>query len=739
MTIVNRTGLGRPLTWSELDGNFSQVQESTAAAQQSASLAAASQAAAATSESNAAQSASDAATQAEAAGTLRTDLASTDAGKGISLVTAEDGTDGQTFYNNADKFAGAYEDSTITIDNVNSWITYDGVRRYVKPGTSVPFTTSGTNATSWATDQNNFTAIGDVVTDDLTADTGVELIGCTADGIYLGCFFDSQNNNEVFIVTSEDGYNWSNATRIYYQNKPLTVRDPTLIFYKDSFLLLEGGTVDVADCYLYVSKDLFNWTKHTIIFNTDGVTPVFSSTKPWSNGGGTVACSKSWAQEPTIDSDGNLYIMSSFYTGVDTTQGSATDNQFKIGISKCSDWDTLAFEYPTLIDITTSDGAADIYSRIDPSMHYDATNDKYVLGVKRENYGYVELFQSETITGTFSYLTTVSPPANATATTMMFEGPSVFGLRNGGVGISVDDYYGGSGQWLVESTDLATFTSPTSMRMPFARHGSVRFYDDFPLYAEFYILRAQVKGSSIRTDNIPSKFMHYTESQSIEPIADAIYWTSTSGLTLTVTPATSYPAKRFFVFLNNGNQTAATTISGSINGGDVVLGYGVNNYNMVEFVYNNVDKKYIAAARYNPQALFTSGTMQANNLKSNTGLDLGNGNTTAGSRQITAYTLGTSDPTGNIAFSDQLLSVYSNGEVRLKATTFVSVSGNGLKFPSIAVGSLPSATTYPLVETYATGLSTASDGTTAISPSTQKVYSDGTNWRLSASPSTIVK
>ena len=99
----------------------------------------------------------------------------------MSLSVAEDGTNGQEFYENADKFAGAYEDSTITIISVNSWITYDGMRRYVKPGVSVPFTTSGTNATSWATDSSKFTSaqssadVGNVI-----ADT-VAMFGVTED------------------------------------------------------------------------------------------------------------------------------------------------------------------------------------------------------------------------------------------------------------------------------------------------------------------------------------------------------------------------------------------------------------------------------------------------------------------------------------------------------------------------------------------------------------------------------
>lgn len=85
------------------------------------------------------------------------DLSSTSSGKGLSLSVAEDGTNGQEFYEISDKFAGSYEDSTITITSVNSWITYNGERWYVNPNSTIPFTTTGVNATSWEADSSNFT------------------------------------------------------------------------------------------------------------------------------------------------------------------------------------------------------------------------------------------------------------------------------------------------------------------------------------------------------------------------------------------------------------------------------------------------------------------------------------------------------------------------------------------------------------------------------------------------------
>ena len=178
MTIVKRTGLGRPMTWSELDDNWDQLQESTTAAQQSAALAAASQSAAATSESNAAASAAEASSQASAAGTLRSDLSSTETGKGLSLSVAEDGSTGQQFYDSADQFAGDYGTAIITISSVNRWITYNGERWYVKPGTTVPFTTTGLNATSWAVDSAKFIEIGDAtIRSEIASSGGFSNIG----------------------------------------------------------------------------------------------------------------------------------------------------------------------------------------------------------------------------------------------------------------------------------------------------------------------------------------------------------------------------------------------------------------------------------------------------------------------------------------------------------------------------------------------------------------------------------
>ena len=216
MTITKRTGLGRPMTWSELDANWDQVESSTTAAQQSAALASASESAAADSATAAAASAATASDQATAAAALRTDLASTEEGKGLSLSVAEDGTTGQGFYDKADQFAGAYEDAVITITSANRFITYNGKRWYVNPTVTLPFTTTGLNAASWETDSANFISIGNAPFGEVKGVYSYDSTVQTAMGGYPAGSVIIDTNNTIYqslidnnTSTPASGSSWS--------------------------------------------------------------------------------------------------------------------------------------------------------------------------------------------------------------------------------------------------------------------------------------------------------------------------------------------------------------------------------------------------------------------------------------------------------------------------------------------------------------------------------------------------
>ena len=75
---------------------------------------------------------------------------------GATYIGTESGSNVQTELNSSDQYAGDYTSSALTITSTNKWITYNGERWYVKPGTTVPFTTTGTSYDSWQTDSSKF-------------------------------------------------------------------------------------------------------------------------------------------------------------------------------------------------------------------------------------------------------------------------------------------------------------------------------------------------------------------------------------------------------------------------------------------------------------------------------------------------------------------------------------------------------------------------------------------------------
>lgn len=75
---------------------------------------------------------------------------------GASNIGTSTGKTVQQTLDTTDQFSGAYEDGPLTITSANRWITYNSERWYVKPDVTVPFSTTGLNATSWAVDSVKF-------------------------------------------------------------------------------------------------------------------------------------------------------------------------------------------------------------------------------------------------------------------------------------------------------------------------------------------------------------------------------------------------------------------------------------------------------------------------------------------------------------------------------------------------------------------------------------------------------
>lgn len=78
-------------------------------------------------------------------------------------------------------FLGDYENGPYTIDAINQVIRYQGEFWCLNASTTPPYTTTGVNSTSWATDVTHLVSVGDAtLRQDLSAPDGLKIIGSVA-------------------------------------------------------------------------------------------------------------------------------------------------------------------------------------------------------------------------------------------------------------------------------------------------------------------------------------------------------------------------------------------------------------------------------------------------------------------------------------------------------------------------------------------------------------------------------
>ena len=109
----------------------------------------------------------------------------------------------QFLQNSGYQVIGDYTDGPYTLGNYNSVVKYDGSLYKLKSDTGVPFTTTGTTASSWANDSSHFYAIdGDMLSQQLASDlpgNGSSLIGDEVDGTVKDALVRSRlNTREIW-------------------------------------------------------------------------------------------------------------------------------------------------------------------------------------------------------------------------------------------------------------------------------------------------------------------------------------------------------------------------------------------------------------------------------------------------------------------------------------------------------------------------------------------------------------
>lgn len=422
--------------------------------------------------------------------------------------------------------------------------------------------------------------------------------------IYYGAFFENANT-VINVVTSHDGLTFSDPVRLTTGGGDLLqARDPSLIFYNGMWLMsTTANTAGSVDLIIYSSPDLIDWTPHNIKLN--GRNAICSNTTPWD--GGTVPASLLWAGELFIDPKTNkLHLIISILIGTDTTAG-GRGNLFGTYISELTNLSSLTFSVPVRISAQENDSTINKYSRIDAALAFDETNNRYLMAVKRENYGIIDIFQCATLTGTYTFINSITGMQSTGTNSGYYlkssiEAPSIYKLKNSNtwvVAFDPNDTFDGI-LYVSSSDGFATMAAPRRLRMAKLRHGSVMSgWNLSPqAFKNLDDCRNGISGVSVTKDR-PLNFVKITENCSLIPRSDTVYWADDSFTVTLVTPTTiqtrDYP-RNFYFCVRSNSRLVKLRITGAVSGGVWDIGWGVNTDRVIEFFYETLSNAYRSEA-----------------------------------------------------------------------------------------------------------------------------------------------
>lgn len=248
MTIIKRADLGRPLTWDELDDNFQQVDDLTAAASAAVSSASASATAAASSAASSATSATDAANSAaNAAAAIVSAVKST-----ITFTT------GGTLNSNLDRISdGTY---------LYYWT---GTYPVTVPASSTVAGTGGIAVGFWAIDNDQ------ILRNNLSDSDGLKLLGQCPDLDTLRTVVFVGVGQQIFLkehtamqgagggtwychaLTNDASYVDDNGCQIINDAGQIIRRKDFHHLYSDMFGLMPGGNIDTVLNNMYKASRTF--------------------------------------------------------------------------------------------------------------------------------------------------------------------------------------------------------------------------------------------------------------------------------------------------------------------------------------------------------------------------------------------------------------------------------------------------------------------------------------------------
>ncbi len=284
---------------------------------------------------------------------------------------------------------------------------------------------------------------------------------------YYAAFFNRDAANSIVLSFSKNGLDWSFPQQISYLGRAVKERDPSIIFSRNKWLLaVTHAEENVCDFKLFASDDLSNWKEFDIKLNGDST--IFNRTKPW--GTGSIPAYNVWAPNLVLDKNSNIHVFISILENFDVNFPGEKKLFFGIYSSKLTFGNMPKVSSPVKIELFMN-GVQDKYSRIDPCVVYVDDINKYIMAVKRENFGCVDFFYANDIYGPYEFISTLD--FYKVYGFIHIEGPALVKI-DGLWYVFFDSYYNGTGIGYCCTYDFKTFTHPVfDLFGGHIRHGSV--------------------------------------------------------------------------------------------------------------------------------------------------------------------------------------------------------------------------------------------------------------------------
>lgn len=266
---------------------------------------------------------------------------------------------------------------------------------------------------------------------------------------YIGAFFKVENNQTIDnFFTSIDGINFN---KIEFPLE-LNARDISINYNKKNktFYIVVANKTENSNFRIYYSKNLINWDYKDIY--------------------GGISTMHEWAPDLSIDNDGNMFVIESFYYGNDVNKYGNSTLGFDMYISKCefSNIDNLEFSNFNKLNI---ESVASHRNHIDGSLLQ--LNNTYYLICKDEYQKIIEIYSTKNFE-TFNLINN-----NITNSSLKLEGPQL--IKEGNKIRFIADMFENN-NYITSVCNIDDFPNFTNFELLNGlnnyRHGSILYVDD---------------------------------------------------------------------------------------------------------------------------------------------------------------------------------------------------------------------------------------------------------------------